>query len=104
MGTSAALLSDVLVVTDDNPRSEDPAEIRAAMLAGVSEVPEADRAEVREVGDRRAAIAAAVALAGPGDTLLIAGKGHETGQEVAGTVYPFDDRDVLREVLAGAGA
>jgi len=103
MGTSAALLSDVLVVTDDNPRSEDPALIRAAMLAGVRDVPAADRAEVHEIGDRRAAIAAAVGLAGPGDTLLIAGKGHETGQEVAGTVHPFDDRAVLREVLSGSG-
>jgi UDP-N-acetylmuramoyl-L-alanyl-D-glutamate--2,6-diaminopimelate ligase len=101
MGTSAALLSDVLVVTDDNPRSEDPAAIRAAMLAGVSEVPEADRAEVLEIGDRRAAIAAAVRLAGAGDTLLLAGKGHETGQEIAGTVHPFDDREVLREALTG---
>jgi UDP-N-acetylmuramoyl-L-alanyl-D-glutamate--2,6-diaminopimelate ligase len=104
MGTSAALLSDVLVVTDDNPRSEDPAVIRAAMLAGVREVPGADRADVHEIGDRRAAIAAAVGLAGPGDTLLIAGKGHETGQEVAGTVHPFDDRAVLREVLPDSGA
>lgn len=102
MGAAAAAGSDVLVVTDDNPRSEDPAAIRAAMLAGVLDVPEAERAEVREVGDRRAAIAAAVALAGPGDTVLVAGKGHETGQDVAGTVHPFDDREVLREVLAGA--
>jgi UDP-N-acetylmuramoyl-L-alanyl-D-glutamate--2,6-diaminopimelate ligase len=102
MGTSAALLSDVLFVTDDNPRSEDPATIRAAMLTGVTEVPEADRAEVHEIGDRRAAIAAAVALAGPGDTLLLAGKGHETGQEIAGTVHPFDDREVLREVLGAS--
>ena len=94
MGSSAALLSDVLVVTDDNPRSEDPAAIRAAMLAGVQAVPEADRAQVHEIGDRRAAIATAVALAGPGDTLLVAGKGHETGQEIAGTVHPFDDRTV----------
>ncbi len=104
MGTSAARLSDVLVVTDDNPRSEDPALIRAAMLAGVLEVPDADRAEVHEIGDRRAAIATAVGLARPGDTLLIAGKGHETGQEIAGTVHPFDDRTVLREVLVGTGA
>jgi UDP-N-acetylmuramoyl-L-alanyl-D-glutamate--2,6-diaminopimelate ligase len=103
MGTSAALLSDVLVVTDDNPRSEDPAAIRAAMLAGIRDVPEADRAEVHEIGDRRAAVAAAVRLAGPGDILLVAGKGHETGQEVAGTVHPFDDRIVLREVLTGSG-
>ena len=99
MGKAAAGGSDVLVVTDDNPRSEDPAAIRAAMLAGVAEVPEGERADVLEVGDRREALAAAVALARPGDTLLVAGKGHETGQEVAGTVHPFDDRDVLREEL-----
>jgi UDP-N-acetylmuramoyl-L-alanyl-D-glutamate--2,6-diaminopimelate ligase len=101
MGTSAALLSDVLIVTDDNPRSEDPAAIRAAMLAGVRDVPADRRAEVHEVAGRRNALAAAVALARPGDTLLVAGKGHETGQEVAGTVHPFDDRDVLREVMTG---
>ncbi|MBN1092414.1 UDP-N-acetylmuramoyl-L-alanyl-D-glutamate--2,6-diaminopimelate ligase [Blastococcus sp. TML/M2B] len=100
MGAAAAAGSDVLVVTDDNPRSEDPAAIRAAMLAGVLEVPAHRRAEVHEVGDRRAAIATAVSLARPGDTVLVAGKGHETGQEVAGTVHPFDDRAVLREVLA----
>ena len=104
MGTSAARLSDVLIVTDDNPRSEDPAAIRAAMLAGVAEVPADRRAEVLEVAGRRNALAAAVALAAPGDTLLVAGKGHETGQEVAGTVHPFDDRAVLREVLAAAVA
>ena len=103
MGTSAAALSDVLIVTDDNPRSEDPAAIRAAMLAGVAEVPADRRAEVLEVAGRRDALAAAVALAAPGDTLLVAGKGHETGQEVAGTVHPFDDRAVLREVLAAMG-
>ncbi|MBJ7451770.1 MAG: UDP-N-acetylmuramoyl-L-alanyl-D-glutamate--2,6-diaminopimelate ligase, partial [Blastococcus sp.] len=57
------------------------------------------RAEVLEIGDRRAAIEAAVRLARPGDTVLVAGKGHETGQDVAGTVHPFDDRAVLREVL-----
>jgi UDP-N-acetylmuramoyl-L-alanyl-D-glutamate--2,6-diaminopimelate ligase len=102
MGAAAAAGSDVLVVTDDNPRSEDPAAIRAAMLAGAREV--ADRAEVLEVAGRRAAIAAAVGLAGPGDTLLIAGKGHETGQEVAGTVHPFDDREVLREAMAELGS
>ncbi len=99
MGAAAAAGSDVLVVTDDNPRSEDPAAIRAAMRAGVLEVPEDRRAEVHEVGDRREALAAAVALARPGDTVLVAGKGHETGQEISGTVHPFDDRAVLREVL-----
>ncbi|WP_106275997.1 UDP-N-acetylmuramoyl-L-alanyl-D-glutamate--2,6-diaminopimelate ligase [Geodermatophilus tzadiensis] len=97
MGAAAATRSDHLVVTDDNPRSEDPAAVRAAVLAGVP----ADRRDaVEEVGDRRAAIARAVALAGPGDTVLVAGKGHETGQEVAGTVTPFDDRTVLREEIA----
>ena len=104
MGTAAASASDVLIVTDDNPRSEDPAVIRAAMLTGVREVPENRRAEVHEIAGRREALAAAVGLARPGDTLLVAGKGHETGQEIAGTVHPFDDRDVLREVLAGRGA
>jgi UDP-N-acetylmuramoyl-L-alanyl-D-glutamate--2,6-diaminopimelate ligase len=103
MGAAAADGSDVLVVTDDNPRSEDPAAIRAAMLAGVEGVPVERRAEVHEVAGRRNALATAVTLARPGDTLLVAGKGHETGQEVAGTVHPFDDRAVLREVLAGLG-
>jgi UDP-N-acetylmuramoyl-L-alanyl-D-glutamate--2,6-diaminopimelate ligase len=100
MGAAAAAGSDVLVVTDDNPRSEDPAVIRAAMRAGAEQVPDGQRAEVLEIGDRRAALAAAVALAEPGDTLLVAGKGHETGQEVGGSVLPFDDRAVLRELLA----
>jgi UDP-N-acetylmuramoyl-L-alanyl-D-glutamate--2,6-diaminopimelate ligase len=104
MGAAAAEGSDVLLVTDDNPRSEDPAVIRAAMLAGVQGVPPDRRAEAHEVAGRRAALAAAVALARPGDTLLVAGKGHETGQEVAGTVHPFDDRDVLSEVIRDAVA
>ena len=104
MGAAAAEGSDVLVVTDDNPRSEDPAAIRAAMLAGVTDVPADRRAEVLEVGDRREALRTAVALARPGDTLLVAGKGHETGQEVDGQVHPFDDRAVLREVLTQQGA
>ncbi len=103
MGAAAAAGSDVLVVTDDNPRSEGAAAIRAAMLAGVREVPAGRRAEVHEVAGRRDALAAAVAMARPGDTLLVAGKGHETGQEIGGTVHPFDDRDVLREVLGALG-
>ncbi|SDG56873.1 UDP-N-acetylmuramoyl-L-alanyl-D-glutamate--2,6-diaminopimelate ligase [Klenkia brasiliensis] len=96
MGAAAAAGSDLLVVTDDNPRSEDPATIRAAMLAGV---PADTRCEVREVADRRAAIEAAVRAAGPGDTLLVAGKGHESGQEVAGSTSLFDDRVELRRAL-----
>jgi UDP-N-acetylmuramoyl-L-alanyl-D-glutamate--2,6-diaminopimelate ligase len=101
MGAAAALGSDLVVVTDDNPRSEDPAAIRAAVLGGV---PADRRAAVEEVADRRAAIARAVALARPGDTVLVAGKGHESGQEVAGTVSPFDDRAVLRELLTATPA
>ncbi len=100
MGAAAAAGSDLLVITDDNPRSEDPAAIRRAVRAGADGVPAGQRAEVLEVGDRRAALAVAVRRARPGDTLLVAGKGHETGQEVGSRVLPFDDREVLREVLA----
>jgi len=96
MGEIAARLADVLIVTDDNPRSEDPAAIRAEVLAGTRRA----AAEVREVGDRREAIRTALELAGPGDIVLVAGKGHETGQEIAGVVHPFDDRDVVRDELA----
>jgi UDP-N-acetylmuramoyl-L-alanyl-D-glutamate--2,6-diaminopimelate ligase len=99
MGSIAASLADLVVVTDDNPRSEDPAEIRAEMMAGTEEVAAADRAEVREVGGRRAAIAVALEAAAVGDVVLVAGKGHETGQEVASVVHPFDDREVVREIL-----
>jgi UDP-N-acetylmuramoyl-L-alanyl-D-glutamate--2,6-diaminopimelate ligase len=105
MGQIAARLADVLVIADDNPRTEDPAAIRAAIGAGAEQVPMSERAEVRDAGDRRDAIRLAVALAGPDDVVLVAGKGHERGQEVHGTVHPFDDREVLREeirrVLAG---
>jgi UDP-N-acetylmuramoyl-L-alanyl-D-glutamate--2,6-diaminopimelate ligase len=101
MGEVAARLADVLVVTDDNPRSEEPAAIRAEVLAGAHAVPADDRAEVHECGDRREAIRLAVSLGAAGDTVVVAGKGHETGQEVAGTVHPFDDRVVLREELVG---
>ncbi len=97
MGEVAGRLADVVVVTDDNPRGEDPARIRAGLLAGAG----SGDAELVEVGDRGAAIAHAVGLAGPGDTLVVAGKGHETGQEIAGTVHPFDDRNVLRAALQG---
>jgi UDP-N-acetylmuramoyl-L-alanyl-D-glutamate--2,6-diaminopimelate ligase len=95
MGRIAAGGADLLVVTDDNPRSEDPAAIRAEILAGTRSGP----AEVLEIGDRRAAIAEAIRRAGPGDVVLFAGKGHETGQEIAGVVHPFDDRAVAREEL-----
>jgi UDP-N-acetylmuramoyl-L-alanyl-D-glutamate--2,6-diaminopimelate ligase len=104
MGEIAARAADVLIVTDDNPRSEDPAAIRRAMLAGARQVPSVERGEVREIGDRGEAIRAAVAEARPGDTVLVAGKGHETGPEIAGVVHPFDDRAVLRAAVRGVRA
>ena len=94
MAAAAAALADAVIVTDDNPRSEDPASIRRAMLDGVRG---ADH--VREEGDRAQAIAEAVALAGAGDCVMVLGKGHETGQEIAGVVHPFDDREALRRAL-----
>ena len=96
MGEIAARLADVLVVTDDNPRTEDPAAIRAAVLEGAR----GGAAEVMEVGDRREAIATVLRLARPGDIVMVAGKGHERGQEISGVVHPFDDRDVVRELLS----
>jgi UDP-N-acetylmuramoyl-L-alanyl-D-glutamate--2,6-diaminopimelate ligase len=99
MGAIAARGADLLVVTDDNPRSEEPAAIRRAMLDGALAVPDSDRGEVIELAERAEAITAAVAAAAPGDTVLVAGKGHETGQEIAGVVHPFDDRVVLRAAI-----
>jgi UDP-N-acetylmuramoyl-L-alanyl-D-glutamate--2,6-diaminopimelate ligase len=99
MGQAAARAADVLVVTDDNPRSEDPASIRAAVLAGAAGVPAPERAEVVEVSGRAEAIAWAAKAAEPGDTVAVLGKGHEPYQEVAGTVLAFDDRAVLAAAL-----
>lgn len=99
MGAVSAEGADLVIVTDDNPRSEDPATIRAAVLAGARSVPEDRRGEVRESGDRARAIADAVAWARPGDVVLVAGKGHELGQEVAGVKHPFDDRAVVAEAI-----
>jgi UDP-N-acetylmuramoyl-L-alanyl-D-glutamate--2,6-diaminopimelate ligase len=98
MGRVAAELADLVVVTDDNPRSEDPAAIRAAILAGAAEADNA--AEVIEIGDRRAAIAHVVGWARAGDVVLIAGKGHETGQTAKGVTRPFDDREELAAALS----
>ncbi len=95
MGRVAAALADLVWVTDDNPRSEKPAEIRRAILAAAP--------QASEIGDRRAAIAAAIAELRRGDVLVIAGKGHETGQIVGGDILPFDDAVVAREALAGMG-
>lgn len=96
MGVAAGANADIVIVTDDNPRSEDPATIRAEVMAGV----QSTAAQVFEVGDRRAAIARALGAAGAGDTVLVLGKGHEGGQEVDGVITAFDDRVVVREVIA----
>ncbi|MER5338054.1 UDP-N-acetylmuramoyl-L-alanyl-D-glutamate--2,6-diaminopimelate ligase [Micromonospora sp. NPDC002717] len=97
MGAAAAEGADVVLVTDDNPRTEDPAAIRAEVLAGARRAGTAARVE--EVPDRRAAIDAAVRLAEPGDVIAVLGKGHERGQEIGGEVHPFDDRTELADAL-----
>ena len=91
MGAIAASQADHIIVTDDNPRTEDPASIRAAILKGC---PDAE-----EIADRSAAIRQGVAMLTAGDCLLIAGKGHETGQIVGDTTLPFDDREEARKAL-----
>lgn len=98
MGQVAASLAELVVVTDDNPRDEDPAAIRAQIVAGT-----AGRAEVVEIGDRRQAIDFAVGWAQPGDIVLVAGKGHEPGQTSHGVTRPFDDRDELAAALEALG-
>jgi UDP-N-acetylmuramoyl-L-alanyl-D-glutamate--2,6-diaminopimelate ligase len=100
MGRAGAELSDLAVVTSDNPRSEEPEAIVAEVVAGTG-----DGAEVEVEVDRRAAIALALGRAAPGDTVVIAGKGHEQGQEFeAGRKVPFDDREVAREELRKLGS
>jgi UDP-N-acetylmuramoyl-L-alanyl-D-glutamate--2,6-diaminopimelate ligase len=103
MGEVAARDADVLIVTDDNPRSEPPSQIRAAIMEGARRVAPADRAVLHDEGERRDAISRAVRMAGPSDCVLLLGKGHEQGQEVAGVVTPFDDRLVVREALEALG-
>ncbi len=93
MGAACARLADRLVVTSDNPRSEDPEKIIAAILDGI---PADRRSVVRVEPDRHKAINAALALAEADDVVLVCGKGHETTQEIAGVKYPFDDREVVR--------
>jgi UDP-N-acetylmuramoyl-L-alanyl-D-glutamate--2,6-diaminopimelate ligase len=92
MGAAAGRLADVAIVTDDNPRSEDPATIRSAILAACP--------GARNIGDRAKAIETALNGLASGDVLVVAGKGHEQGQTVGGTVLPFDDASVIRR-LAG---
>jgi UDP-N-acetylmuramoyl-L-alanyl-D-glutamate--2,6-diaminopimelate ligase len=96
MGRIAAELADLTFVTSDNPRSEDPAAIVAEIVAGIAD----DGAGVETIVDRHAAIARAIALARRGDVVVIAGKGHEQGQEfAAGHIVPFDDAQVARAEL-----
>ena len=95
MGEAAVAGADAVIVTDDNPRSEDPAKIRAAILAAAP--------GAREIGDRRDAIETAVREAKAGDVVVVAGKGHETGQIVGDRTLPFSDHEVVRETLAGLG-
>jgi UDP-N-acetylmuramoyl-L-alanyl-D-glutamate--2,6-diaminopimelate ligase len=97
MGRLASDLADVVVVTSDNPRSEDPEAIAAEIVSGAE-------GEVEVQLDRAAAIGRAVELARPGDVVLIAGKGAEQGQEFADRTVPFDDREAARDALRGAAA
>lgn len=99
MGEIGSRLADVLVVTDDNPRTEHAAAIREAIIEGAENVRRHERAQIVEIADRREAIRQAVALARAGDTVLVAGKGHEAGQEVGGVLHPFDDRDEVRTAI-----
>ena len=93
MGKLAAQYSDVVIVTDDNPRSENPELIRQAIIDGI----ENTAVTVENIGDRRMAIKHALELCGAGDIVAVLGKGHESGQEIAGVITPFDDRNVVRE-------
>lgn len=92
MGQIAADLADLAIVTDDNPRTEDPAAVRAEILAASP--------KLTEIGGRAEAINAAVRMLAPGDVLVVAGKGHETGQIIGDRTYPFSDQDVVRTAIA----
>jgi UDP-N-acetylmuramoyl-L-alanyl-D-glutamate--2,6-diaminopimelate ligase len=92
MARAAAVAADLVIVTDDNPRSEDPAVIRAETRAGAP--------DALDIGDRQTAITEAVRLLRAGDVLMIAGKGHESGQVVGGRVLPFTDHAAVAEALA----
>ncbi len=98
MGQIAASMADVAILTDDNPRSEDPAAIRAEVMAGVIH----DRGRLIEMGDRRDAIRQAVGMMGDGDVVVVAGKGHEQGQIVGGITHPFDDATEAAKALKDA--
>ena len=105
MGAAAQRLADHTLVTSDNPRSEEPEAIIAAIVSGAEKCPAGRGLALEVEGDRRAAIERAMEMAQPGDIVLIAGKGHEQGQEFeSGRKVPFDDRDVAREALRGLAA
>jgi UDP-N-acetylmuramoyl-L-alanyl-D-glutamate--2,6-diaminopimelate ligase len=104
MGAVAAELADLVVVTDDNPRDEEPAAIRAAIMSGAMAGSRPGSGTVVEIGDRAEAIAHAVSWARPGDVVLVAGKGHESGQTAGGQTRPFDDRAELARALVALGA
>ena len=95
MGRIASALADLVIVTDDNPRSEAPAAIRAAILSAAP--------DATEIGDRAEAIAKGVDRTGDGDVLVVAGKGHESGQTVGDAILPFDDAEVARNAIVRAG-
>ena len=99
MAAEAARLSDRVILTSDNPRFEEPAEILHDMEAGLADNPEARR-KTLSIVDRREAIRAAVKMAAAGDVILIAGKGHEDYQEVKGVKHHFDDREEVKAALA----
>jgi UDP-N-acetylmuramoyl-L-alanyl-D-glutamate--2,6-diaminopimelate ligase len=104
MAAAAASLADIAILTSDNPRSEDPLSILAEMLAGAVGVDRQQRAHVIVEPDRAAAIGLAVAGAGKGDVVLVAGKGHERGQYADAAVIPFDDREVAAAAVEAAAA
>jgi len=95
MGGIAAGKADIAIVTDDNPRTEEPAAIRSEIMGGA----QGGKAEVREIGDRREAIGTAIGMMRRGDVVLVAGKGHETGQIVGDRVLPFSDQEEIRAAL-----
>lgn len=101
MGAAAASGADIAIITDDNPRSEDPAKIRREMIAGMASAAPDIRAETVEIGDRTDALTYAVRIAAPNDVILALGKGHETTQEINGARFPLDDRQVLASALKG---
>ena len=100
MGATAVRLSDLTIITTDNPRSEDPSAIADELRRGAVAQPHAN---VETILDRRSAIARGVRIAEAGDIVVVLGKGHEQGQEIGSVVHPFDDRDEARAALRQQG-